>query len=83
MSDDYKRLYRSRTEARLAGICGGLGAYLGFDPVIVRLLWVGVTCVTGFAPGIVAYLIAWVIVPQEPATVHQARSAESTGESTA
>jgi phage shock protein PspC (stress-responsive transcriptional regulator) len=82
MSDDFKRLYRSQTNARLAGLCGGLGVYLKIDPVIVRLIWVGVTCLTGFAPGIVAYLIAWIIVPPEPITVHQAQPVEPTREST-
>jgi phage shock protein PspC (stress-responsive transcriptional regulator) len=82
MSDDFKRLYRSQTDARLAGICGGLGVYLGIDPVVVRLLWVGVTCLTGFAPGILAYVIAWFIVPPEPVTVHRAQPAEPTREST-
>lgn len=83
MSNDFKRLYRSRTDQRLAGICGGLGVYLKIDPVVVRLLWVGVTCLTGIAPGIVAYLIAWFIVPPEPATVHPAQPVEPTPESTA
>lgn len=83
MSDDFKRLYRSQTNARLGGICGGLGVYLRIDPVVVRLLWVGVTCLTGFVPGILAYLIAWVIVPPEPVTVHRAEPVEPTREGTA
>ena len=69
MSGEFKRLYRSREESRLAGVCGGLGVYVGLDPVVIRLLWVAVTCVTGFVPGIVAYVIAWLIVPEEPAAV--------------
>ena len=58
MSREIKRLYRSSTEARLAGVCGGLGQYLSFDPVIVRLLWVGITCLTGVIPGLLAYAAA-------------------------
>lgn len=66
MSGEIKRLYRSRTEMQLAGICGGLGLFFRIDPVVIRLLWVGVTCLTGFLPGIVAYVVAWLIVPLEP-----------------
>ena len=66
MNQQIKRLYRSTDDARLAGVCGGLGQYFGFDPVIVRLLWVGVTCLTGVVPGLLAYAAAWIIVPTEP-----------------
>ena len=66
MTRDIKRLYRSASDSRLAGVCGGVGLYFGIDPVIVRLLWIGVTCLTGFIPGTMAYLAAWLIVPLEP-----------------
>jgi phage shock protein C len=48
----------------LGGVCGGLGTYLGVDPTLVRI----VTLVSLFLPGpqILAYLIAWIIVPEEP-----------------
>jgi phage shock protein C len=82
MSDEFKRLYRSQTETRLAGVCGGVGVYLKIDPVVVRLLWVGITCLTGFIPGIVAYLLAWVIVPPAPLPVRGAQPAEPAREST-
>ena len=61
-----KRLYRTNNDRRLLGICSGIGRYFDVDPVAVRLLWVLVTCVTGVIPGIVAYLVAWLIVPEEP-----------------
>jgi len=82
MSQEIKRLYRSPTEARLAGVCGGLGQYLSFDPVIVRLLWVGITCLTGVVPGVLAYLAAWIIVPLEPQPVPVQRPAEQPHEGT-
>jgi phage shock protein C len=66
MSEPVKRLYRSQVDSRIAGVCGGLGIYLGIDPVVVRLLWVAITCLTGFFPGIVVYLIAWLIMPLRP-----------------
>jgi len=61
-----RRLYRSRTDRKLAGVCGGLAQYLGIDPVIPRLIWVAFVLAAG--AGILAYLIFWVVVPQEPAS---------------
>ena len=59
-----KRLYRSRENAMLAGVCGGIGEYFDIDPTVVRLAWV----ILGFCGGvgIWAYLIAAVIIPQRP-----------------
>ena len=82
MSQEIKRLYRSSTEARLAGVCGGLGRYLSYDPVIVRLLWVGITCLTGVIPGVLAYLAAWVIVPLELQPVQAQKPVEQPNEGT-
>ena len=62
-----KRLYRSREETQLVGACGGIGVYFGIDPVLVRLLWIIVTVLTGILPGVVVYLLAWLIMPLEPA----------------
>lgn len=80
-----KRLYRSRTDGRLAGVCAGLGEYLGIDPVFVRVIWAVGTTITGFIPGALAYLFAWLIMPEAPQPVvttpapapAPARSAES------
>ena len=58
-----KKLYRSNTNSMIAGACGGLGEYLGIDPTLIRLIWALLGC-TG--TGIVAYLIAAVIIPQKP-----------------
>lgn len=66
MTQPPKRIYRSRTDRQIAGICGGLGSYAGLDPVLVRLVVVAATCLTGFIPGLVAYLFGWIIVPDEP-----------------
>jgi phage shock protein C len=59
-----QKLYRSRADRKLAGVCGGIGEYFGIDPVLVRLLWIVFTLAGG--GGVVAYLIAWLIVPEEP-----------------
>jgi phage shock protein C len=60
----YRRLTRSRTDRMLGGVCGGLAKYLGVDPTLVRLGVVALTIVSGGA-GIVAYVAAWIIVPEE------------------
>jgi phage shock protein C len=66
-----KRLYRSYTDKKIAGICGGFGEYLGIDPTVVRLGAVFLCIATGFVPGIVAYVIAWIIVPEVPISAPQ------------
>ena len=58
------RLYRSGSERILGGVCGGLGEYLGIDPVLIRLGWVVFSLFYG--AGILAYLIAWIIIPRNP-----------------
>ncbi|MGD0337680.1 MAG: PspC domain-containing protein [Bacteroidota bacterium] len=66
-----KRLYRSRTEKKFGGICGGLGEYLDFDPTIVRLFMLIFIFFTGIIPGIIGYLIAMWIIPEKPTTESQ------------
>ena len=61
-----KKLYRSRTDRKLAGVCGGIGEYFEIDPVLIRLLWIVFTLAAG--GGILAYLIAWLVVPEGPET---------------
>lgn len=62
-----KRLYRSRTKRTLSGVCGGLEDYFGIDVTIIRLVWVLISLMTSFFPGIIAYVIAVFIIPEEPA----------------
>lgn len=61
---EVKRLYRSRTDRQLAGVCGGLGAYLGIDSTLIRIAFVAVTLFGG--PGLLLYLILALVVPDEP-----------------
>jgi phage shock protein PspC (stress-responsive transcriptional regulator) len=63
-----KRLYRSRAERMLGGVCGGLGEYFNTDPTLIRLLWTVLTFLS-LGTGIVAYVIAWAIIPEKPADV--------------
>lgn len=57
------RLYRSETDKKIGGICGGIGELMDVDPTIVRLVIILLTLATGFFPFVIAYLIAWWIVP--------------------
>jgi phage shock protein PspC (stress-responsive transcriptional regulator) len=62
-----KRLYLSRTEKKIAGVCGGLSEYFDIDPTIVRLLVILGAFVTAVVPVVIGYIIAWIIVPVRPA----------------
>lgn len=62
----HKRLMRSSTDDKIAGVCGGIAEYLEADSTIVRLVWVIVCVFTGFLPGAIAYVIAWVLMPEAP-----------------
>ncbi len=59
-----KKLFRSTKNRIIAGVCGGIGEYLNVDPTVVRLLWVFFTLIS-FGAGILAYIIAWIIVPEK------------------
>jgi len=64
MSNEYRKLYRSRKERMIAGVCGGIGIYFGIDPTLVRLLFIVGALLGG--PGLLAYLILLIVVPDEP-----------------
>ena len=59
-----KKLYRDVTNQKLAGVCAGLAKYLDTDPTIIRLIWIFITLLGG--SGIIAYLICWLVIPEEP-----------------
>jgi phage shock protein C len=61
-----KKLMRSRADRKIAGVCSGLAQYLDLDISLVRILWFFVTFVSGVFPGFVAYVLAWIIIPEEP-----------------
>lgn len=60
-----KRWLRAKQDRWLGGVCGGLGEYLGVDANVIRLIWVAVTLLS-MGLGIVAYLAAWLILPEAP-----------------
>jgi phage shock protein C len=59
-----RKLYRSRTNRKLAGICGGLAQYFNLDATLIRVLFVVLAVLGG--SGLVIYLVMWIIVPNEP-----------------
>jgi len=61
-----KRVMRSRSDRKIGGVCAGLAAYFDLDVIIVRLIWVIVTISSGILPGVVAYVLSWIIIPEEP-----------------
>jgi len=64
MAKQIKRLYRApKKDSVIAGVCAGIANYFGIDPVIVRLIWV--LAIFGFGFGILAYLLAWLIIPRK------------------
>jgi len=65
MSTEYKRLYRSRTNRMLSGVCGGLGEFANVDPTLVRLLFVAGTIFSGGLL-LVVYLAMIFVVPETP-----------------
>jgi phage shock protein C len=61
-----KKLMRSRAEKKIAGVCAGLAQYFDLDVSLVRILCLFITLATGVCPGIVTYLLAWIMIPSEP-----------------
>ena len=59
-----KKLYRSRDERMIAGVCGGIGEYFDIDPTLIRLLTVAFILAGG--SGILGYIVGWIIIPEAP-----------------
>lgn len=59
-----KKLVRSATDKKIAGVCAGFAEYLDLDPTLVRLLWIMLIFFGGW--GVIAYLVAWIVMPEEP-----------------
>src|SRR6056297_3148517 len=70
-----KKLYRSKTDRKIAGVCGGIGEYFGVDSTLVRLAAVVLIFASG--AGLLAYLVAWAIIPERPSHVDVSYEAKS------
>ncbi len=69
-----KKLYKSNKDKKISGVCAGLAEYLNIDPTLVRLLWV-LFCFVG--AGILAYIIAAIIIPEQPTDDIKVEASES------
>lgn len=61
-----KRLYRSNTEKTIAGVLGGIAEYFDIDPTLVRLGYVLLSLFSAAFPGVLGYIIMWIVMPQNP-----------------
>jgi phage shock protein C len=61
-----KKLFRSRNDRMLAGVCGGMAEYAGMDPTIVRLLVALVIVFSAILPGLIAYIVMAIVIPEQP-----------------
>jgi phage shock protein C len=62
--DPTRKLYRSKTDRKLAGICGGLAQYFNIDATLIRVLFIVLAVLGG--SGLILYVAMWIIVPKEP-----------------
>ena len=63
---EVRKLYRSKKDKMLGGVCGGMAEYFNIDPVLIRVLWVTFTLISAGLGGILAYIICWLIIPENP-----------------
>jgi phage shock protein C len=74
-----KKLYRSTSNRLLAGVCGGIAEYFNIDATLLRLFWMLIVIFTGIFPGVIAYILAIVIMPLPPGErAHHAEAHEKT-----
>lgn len=66
MAEKVKKLYRSKKDSKMAGICGGFAKYAEMDSTVVRVLYLLLTIFTGVFPGILAYIIMIFLIPVDP-----------------
>ncbi|GAJ18959.1 unnamed protein product, partial [marine sediment metagenome] len=72
-----KRVYRSRKDCMIAGICGGIAEYFDIDPTLVRIIAVLTIFLNGL--GLIAYVIAWILIPQNPEPLAEEEISEKKG----
>ena len=60
----HKALTRSRTDRMIAGVCGGLARWLGWDPTVVRIGYIVLSVCSAAFPGILVYIVLWLVMPE-------------------
>jgi len=71
----HKKLMRSRSDHKIAGVCGGFAEYFAVDTTLVRLLWLAAVFLGGW--GLIAYIVAWIVMPLGPEPQHSQAQAET------
>ena len=66
LKDKIRKLYRSKTNKIIAGVCGGLADYFSIDPTLMRVIYIVLFLVTGVVPLIILYLLLWILIPVQP-----------------
>ena len=61
-----KRLMRPRADRKIAGVCAGMAEFFDLDITLVRVLWIVITFFTGIVFGVIGYIVAWIVMPEEP-----------------
>ncbi len=61
-----KKLYLSKTDKKIFGVCGGIGEAYDIDPTLIRLTLVFLCLATAILPLLITYIVAWVIIPKKP-----------------
>jgi len=59
-----RRLKRAMAAKKIAGVCAGFAEYFDMDVTLVRLIWAGASLMSGLVPGVMVYVVAWIILPQ-------------------
>lgn len=61
-----KKLYRSKTNRKISGVCAGIANYFNVDPTVVRVAWIILSVLTAFMVGVIIYVLCAFIIPEEP-----------------
>ena len=64
--DMNKKLYRSRNDKMVSGVCAGIANYLNIDPTLVRVIYAVLSVFTAFVPCLILYIVLAIVIPQEP-----------------
>jgi phage shock protein C len=79
-----RRLMRSSTDKKIAGVCAGIADYFDWDPTLVRVLWVLLVLMpVPIFPGVIGYIVAWIVMPEAPLPMPAPSPAVSRGPATA
>jgi len=75
---DVKRLYRSKVDRIIAGVCGGFAEYFNIDPTIVRVLWLVILFLSGFGLGVIIYLVCLIVMKDNPGQSFEDKKSQGT-----